>query len=190
MDWRFGVPADEEAELLAATLLRSGVDLAPFSDGQVAIGLNALLFPNYGDTAGRIMAVDVPIERRIAAVAAIGRLYADCLAQRAPPVLGHLSEGAGHPLSFVTYMLWDVSPIDWWAAKDDRLFAAYLGVLEMGLASPNDAVVESALHGLGHLPGERRPAGTRLIDDWLAGAGSARLELRAYAERARSGCIQ
>lgn len=65
-----------------------------------------------------------------------------------------------------------------------------LHVLGRTLRLASEPCREGALHGLGHwhhaYPGQVEAT----IDRWLAGAPTISPELRAYAERARSGCVQ
>ena len=50
-------------------------------------------------------------------------------------------------------MLWDVTPLSYWRGSSDRgavMYPVIVEVMEQALQSPNCAVVESGLHGLGH----------------------------------------
>ncbi len=117
-------------------------------------------------------------------------LYDDILTPRAQPLLGHLSEIGHDPLSSFCYMLWDATGLAYWSERDeaDAVPQAILDVLEHALLSPNDAVVESGLHGLGHRasPARRSAAIARLLEC----RPGLRPELRKYAEAAALGHFQ
>jgi len=189
MDWIFKAAPSEVAELMTSTFVHSGRDLTAYSDRQVSIGLQALLFCNFSDLAHVVSgAGNAP--HRVEVVKSLFPLYRDCLAKRCPPVLGHRSESAGNPLEFLTYMLWDVSPFDVMAHRNKGGTDALIDVLAATLRLPNDACVESALHGLGHFPTQLRPRSERAIDAWLAERPAVRSELLDYARAARMGRIQ
>ncbi len=188
--WGFSAPPALCADLFAATLDRSGSDLDAFTDGEVAVGLDALLFGNLGDMPHKLFGTGVTEPQRLAILRSFLPLYRDCLARRSPPVLGHLDEGKGHPLEYPTYMLWDVTPFDAMARKDEARTDVLLGVLDAALRLPNAACVESALHGLGHWSGPTRPRAVATIDGWLASRPEVRPELFHYARAARTGCIR
>ena len=152
--------------------------------------MKLLLDPVFSTTCHLIRTASVAGSRKASAVAAMSNLYDDVLAKRCAPVLGHLSEIGGEPaLSFICYMMWDVCPLahNWGFGAAGPIADAVVGVLERALESDNDAVVESALHGLGHL--ERRGACREIVERYLLLHPQARSELRAYAEAAASGCV-
>lgn len=189
MHWEFpGAPA-EIADLFICTFMNSGAHLAPYSDGQVSTGLQALLFTNFGDVPHVLTAEGVSEGQRLAILRSFGPLYRDLLAKRAPAVLGHKSESVGNPLEFVTYMLWDVTPFDYWAAKTEERMAALMDVFHDTLRLPNESCVESVLHGLGHLGGTWRSHAQSMIQDWLDEGPCVRADLIAYAKAAQTGCI-
>ncbi len=190
MDWIFRAAAGDIADLVQHTFENSGRDLTEYSDRQVSIGLQALLFCNFADFAHTVAGADVSEAQKIAVLRSMEPLYRDCLAVRSPAVLGHRSETDGNPLEFLTYMLWDVSPFDVMAASTAGMSDALVQTLDATLRLPNPACVESALHGLGHLPKAFRQRGTAVIDGWLAEKPDLRPELLNYARAARTGCIQ
>ena len=112
MNWEFDAKAPEIADLFVATLERSGTDLHRYSDAQVSIGLQALLFMSFGSVGHVLTGAGPTEEQRLAVLRSFRPLYLDCLAHRSPPVLGHLSETQNNPLEFLTYMLWDGNPYD------------------------------------------------------------------------------
>jgi hypothetical protein len=191
-DIDFAAGDAETVALVAATMQRSGEDLARFSERQVKDGL-AFIFNNAcSDTVYALMADGVPPEARLAAIASIRTLYADCFERRCAPVLAHLDEPGGNSLNQSCYMLWDVTSLGYWEGHADKdvFYAAVLALLEDVLASHHDACLESALHGLGHLHAhvpEGRVAG--IIDSFLARRWDLRPELARYARQAAMGYI-
>jgi hypothetical protein len=120
----------------------------------------------------------------------VSRFFAELLAPRCSPSLGHLSE-EGAALNGVTYMWWESFP--GFANPDDPqrepVDEAELACLKSILALDSAACQEAALHGLGHWV-RREPGCERIIDDYLAAGNAARRELMGYARAARGGCIQ
>ena len=190
MDWTFKAAPSDIAELMTSTFVHSGRDLADYSDRQVSIGLQALLFGNFSNFVHEVSEPTVSDPLKVDVIESMLPLYRECLAQRSPPVLGHKSESVGNPLEFLTYMLWDVSPFDVMAHRTTGGTDALLEVLTAALRLPNDACVESALHGLGHFPRSLRHRADTVIDQWLAEKPAVRPELLDYARAARTGCIQ
>lgn len=198
MNWSFDLRPGEMADLFIATMERSGNDLKPFTDYQVAIGLETLLFNSHAGVPHELTGGGVSEEQKVAVLGSLWPLYRDCLDRRSPPGLGHLNETGYDRLAYVTYMLWDVSTYDVMAKKTAARWETLMAVLSNALRLSNPACVESALHGLGHLAGSRRGfgAGARpeqarsVITDWLAEKPAVRPELLAYAASARDGCIQ
>jgi hypothetical protein len=177
------------AELFEVTMRRSGEDLAPFDDEAVGGGLSLILDGSLSDFGYRIRTGAVAIERKVNALSAMRSLYEQVLEPRCDPRLGHLSETGHSRLSYICYMLWDVTQIAYWTPGDETgpLPRAVLDVLEWTLDSGNDAVVESGLHGLGHLAtAERR---RDIIGRMLDRRSDLRPDLRRYAEACSLGCM-
>lgn len=160
-----------------------------FSDAQIAQGLDGLVnTAAVGDQPWMRDPV-TPAEERAAAWDSVARFFADLLAPRCSPTLGHLSED-GAPLNMRAYMWWDAfpgftNPDD---AQRELVDRAELACLEAVLALDSVACQEAALHGLGHwVP--REPRCEAIIDAFCGGGRAARPELLTYARAARSGCI-
>lgn len=190
MDWTFDASARDLADLYRYGMDHCGSAFEAYTDRQLAVGLNALLFCVYSNIAEEVMGRHADEQRAVAAIRSLARLYSDGLTARSPHVLGHLSERSENPLWYVTYMLWDVSPIDQYALKTDARIDALFATFEAGLASSNIACVESALHGLGHASDKIRPRAQRAITAWIDSGPNVRPELIAYAKRAHGGRIQ
>jgi len=185
-DWIVKAKPAVLAEPYIRTFRHSGRDLSRFSDKAVATGLDVLLFSHASSCVTDLSGPNVTVAQKGRIFNAVTALYSDCLRHRSPSVLGHLSETRNNPLEYVTYMLWDVSPLEQLRKQDDRIAMAFHEMLSATLELDHDGCVESALHGLGHYGG---PARQTIIDSYLGRHPNARPELRAYAERAKTGMI-
>jgi len=79
MDWDFPGVGAQLIIPFTRTMEQSGTDLSRFTDRQVAIGLQSLLFSNFGHIAYRLPTLAVDVDAKIAAIASLSRLYSDCL---------------------------------------------------------------------------------------------------------------
>ena len=161
-----------------------------FSDAQIAQGLTGLINTMAVGDQPWMRDPITPADERAKAWDAVSHFFADLLAPRCSPALGHLSEEGG-PLNCVTYMWWESFP--GFANPDDPqrelVDEAELACLKSILALESSACQEAALHGLGHWI-RRESRCERIIDDYLAAGNAARPELIDYARAARGGCIQ
>lgn len=189
-DGEFRATDAEIVDLFEVTMRRSGADLAKYSNAVLGGGLSIILDAAVSDISHAVRRAAVAKERKVNAVSGLRVLYDEILTPRAKPFLGHLSEAGNDRLSYVCYMLWDVTGLAHWAERDeaDAVPQAILEVLEHALASPNDAVIESGLHGLGHLVSPKRAKAA--VDTLLVRRPDLRLELKRYAEACSLGCIQ
>ncbi len=80
-----------------------------FSDAQIAQGLTGLINTMAVGDQPWMRDPVTPANERAAAWDAIAQFFADVLAPRCSPTLGHLSE-EGAPLNLVTYMWWESFP--------------------------------------------------------------------------------
>lgn len=188
-DHEFKASPTEITELITTTNTRCGVDLARYSDRQVNEGLCYIFSQCCTEVAYAIKSCSVPLELRLQAVRSVRHLYTDCFESRCAPLLDR--EMSSNPLNFMCCMLWDVAPIAWWEDDPDRamFYDAILNVLEPILYSSNDACVEGALHGLGHIKfytDERVPA---VIGRFLGQRRDLRKELVEYAQACATGFI-
>jgi hypothetical protein len=186
--------ADEIVELFTYTMNTSGTELSCFSDSQVGVGLDNLLNNHFADVANTVRDGEVSNNKKIAALRSLKVLYRDCLTRRAAPALGHLDEKAVcKPLNGICYMLWDVTPLSYWPDADQGavMYPVIIEVMEAALQSPNCAVIESGLHGLGHTVYKCETAAVAVIDRFVEmRRGHVRDELISYALQARTGMIQ
>lgn len=189
-DGAFKASDAELVDLFEVTMRRSGADLSGYPDHVLGGGLSIILDASLSDFSHAVRRAPVAKERKVNAVSALRVLYDEILTARARPCLGHLSEAGHDRLSYICYMLWDVTGLAYWSRQDegDAVPQAILDVLEHALESPNDAVIESGLHGLGHLAAAERARVA--IDRLFARRPDLRPELKKYAEACSLGCIQ
>jgi hypothetical protein len=182
---------DEIIDLFTYTMLHSGSELLRFTDAQLGHGLQHLCW-NSASNVVHAVHDHHSLDRKLRALRSIKRLYQDCLTPRAPQVLGHLSEGAAcKPLAYFCYMFWEASPLDYW--PDNVLgpvaYPVVAEVMETALYSPNLAVIESGLHGLGHMVYKYKAA-AQIIDRFVSERrNTVRTEIIDYALAARTGMI-
>jgi hypothetical protein len=192
-----GFSTDEICAATIQTFERSDRDLARFSARAVGCGLKVLVDPIFSD-------LDRHLYRRADVLAAFSDLYSKCLSVRSPPVLGSLSEPAdpaAAELGTITYMLWDITSLNYWPDDHDHqtFVPPFLDMLErVIMTNDNPACIESALHGIGHVSGYRRHLAAtsyaderraQIIDAFLAQRHMLRPELMDYARAARTGII-
>ena len=188
-------------DLIVKTFTRAGVDLQPFSDERVALGLE--LITGVGEDAlRRIYDADVTTSERLADINSVYILFRDCLALRCSDCS---EKTAGH-LDTYAYMFWDDSFLCInnivHARVDDKeeLIEAVLDVLERTLTIPNATCQQAAIHGLGHArdsikdycqKGKRRTNWLKRIDEILRRYCLSTTDepLKAYAYQARTETI-
>jgi len=196
-DWRFDADAtdvkasEEQIVTFVARMLNNyESDVDPYSDWQIAMGLDFVFNNACSDYAFHLRNRPVALEQRIAAIGAIKELYTRCFDPRCEPALGHLAE-EGNPLNEICYMFWDTSPLGYCEDSPDKkdLYKATSEVMEHALHLDNIACVESGLHGLGHLSPYYPPA-RDIIKRFVRQAGDLDQSILEYAEAAREGCIQ
>lgn len=188
----FTAASNELAALVAHTLENCGRDLAKFSDEQIHHGLNYIFSNSCSDVVFALMDESVPTALRLRAIAAVKILYQDCFNPRCAPVLGHIDEPGSNPLNSICYMLWDTSPLGYWENRPnkDAFYSAVVEVMAETLKLSNSACVESALHGLGHAQPYYTGKVVEVIDLYLRRNAFVSSQLKEYALRAKSGCIQ
>ena len=179
-------------ELVALTMENCGVDLAKYSNTQVAHGLKYIFSCSCSDIVFALMDDSVAISLRLRAIASLKSLYRDCFTPRCDPALGHLSDPCENPLNYPCHMLWDFSPLSYWESRSNKytFYGAVVDVLEDALLSPNPACVESALHGLGHIQSSYDDRVSQVITNYLKKNKNLLPALRAYAESAKVGNVQ
>lgn len=136
-EWFFDIHAPgfeasdrEITELFICTMKNSGRDLLRFSDAQTNQGLNYLFSNSCSNLVFSIMDGAFAIELKLDAIRSIEILYTDCFAIRCSPTLSHLDELVCSPLNHICYMLWDVTPLNYWEGRPERI-EAYTAVVDV-----------------------------------------------------------
>jgi hypothetical protein len=193
-------PFGEEEDAMRAFLFyqqlcrQPGRDLANYTDAQLGQGLTYLFDGSVSNIVFGFKAADVSVEEKAAALRSLSVLFKEVFVPRCPPVLSAFSQEPISPMKYICYMFWDVTPLSQWPAitKADRrtYYDAIAWVMEQCLYMPNPAVVESGLHGLGHMVFDYPAVATPIIDAYLAKNKKSEGHLMNYARSARTGMIQ
>lgn len=180
-------PREEIPPLISETFERSDDLLARFSDAQLDQGFWYLFGPRSGDFSGLLLEASIPLSIRVRAIRSFTPLFAQLMAVRCSPDLGHLDKISEGSLNSSCYMWWDWLWFELGCEiRDGSIAAEITAVLRRQLVIPHDACRESALHGIGHWV-KTIPDVAQLVDEFLAANPTLRPELAAYAEKARRG---
>lgn len=182
-----------EQELAYATRLFSDpvAVLDGYTDEEVGIGIWSVLDSGAAATTLSFGDTSLPLDERIGGVRAITTLYRDVFAVRCAERLGHLEEQEGR-LEMACYMFWDIAAFGGTPGEraGNLLEDAVLDVLDLALRLPHAACQESAIHGLGHRVTRHPERAPAILDRWLRSGMCRDDRLVAYANAARTGCIQ
>lgn len=165
-------------------------DVAKYSDWQIGMGLDYVFNGSCSDFAFALRDKPAPLEKRLAAIQSLKLMYAHCFETRCEPVLGHWDE-RGNSLNHICYMLWDVTPLDYFEGNPDGqgIHGAVIDVMKYALSLSNIACIESGLHGLGHLT-FHNPQAAQIIQAFIKNAKGLDSRLLSYAQAAQTGYIQ
>lgn len=168
----------------------AGVDLAPYSDDQVGMGLNHVMSNNAGDIPHMVNDPCVPLADAMRMMRALPTLWLDCIGPRLDTAHRKIGSSSDR-LYFVSYMWFDVWPT-FWNAKDipqwqDAMWQVFCEML----ATPSREAQVSALHGIGH-EGVRlnRPKALKAHMDTYIRSVRNDDELKTYAQAAACGMVQ
>jgi hypothetical protein len=187
----FSAEEPEIAELIELTFRNSATDLPRFTDAQLNQGLWYLTSTACSDYFFALRSENVPLVRRLSAIASIAVLYRDFFQQRCTKTLSHLNQEPRSPLNSICYMFWDICPISYICGYPDeqQLADACFSVLDATFSIDHLACREAAIHGYGEFscsyPERVEQALDRLLETEI---GDARL--REYAHNARYHYIQ
>lgn len=182
-------------DFIAGLCANPGMQLAGYSDDQVGQGLTFIFDGSCSNLTHGFKQAPVAFEHREAALLSLWNLFREVLAPRCAPMLAAGSPVASPPLGYICYMFWDITPLaGQWSglSKSERraYYAAVARVMEQCLTVANPAVVESGLHGLGHMVFEYPAVATPILDAFLAKNRQRQDALIQYARAARTGLIQ
>ncbi|MDB6069098.1 MAG: hypothetical protein JWL81_269 [Verrucomicrobiales bacterium] len=187
----FSAEEPEIAELIELTFCNSATDLQRFTDAQLNQGLWYLASPACSDYFFALRSKEVPLARRLSAIASITVLYRDCFQPRCTQTLSHLDQQPSSPLNAICYMFWDICPISYLCDYPDeqQLADACFAVLADTFAIEHIACREAAIHGYGEFscsyPERVEQALDRVLETEIAND-----LLREYAHSARFHSIQ
>ena len=202
-DWYWGDAADRIEEKLPYTdpdsfnVIEAALDQLPdlagrYSAWQIATGFEYLF--NNVLSSYPFLFQDERIEeaRRVSTVGKLFSLFDTVFRHAAAWTHGpahqqrDLTAGPQGYVNIVCYMFWDNCPLADLGIPAIR--SACIDVMERCLGIPNNAVIESALHGLGHLaPSDKRAAG---LAAGFADRGIGHPALITYARAASAGYVQ
>jgi hypothetical protein len=167
------------AERIRRLFSSAGTVLGPYSDHQVAHGLQVIVNGSIGGLIVALADPRVPVALRTTALRSIVTLFAEVFAPRLPDS----EESTDKPLGDLCFMFWDVIAL----GRGDE--DTKLDVLEDTLALDSLACQRAALHGLGHLHMYEPTHVPEIVDRWLQRRRDAPAELLAYARTARDGMV-
>jgi hypothetical protein len=129
--------------------------------------------------------------QKLAVLRNLSNLFEQVFAPRCAPELSAGSQDGSFPINTTCYMFWDVTPISVWNTGDEAqaYYFAIADVMRRCLRSSNPAVIESALHGLGHLTEIQPKISTPIIDNFLKNNNHQEEKLIHYAKSARAGMV-
>lgn len=202
--WQAGAEADEPFngedpltvfDFMAQLVHTPATGLAGYSDDQIGQGLQFIFSGDCSGLSHAFKSAPVSFEQREEVLRKLWHLFRDVLVPRCPPVLAARSQEKLLPLPYICYMFWDVCPLSGqWpgVGKTERraYYEAVAWVMQQCLTVPNPAVVESGLHGLGHMVIDYPAVATPILDAYLARYKNRQDALAQYARAARTGGIQ
>ena len=179
-------------EVLHPALTNFKVLLSNYTVYQLSNALEYIFNPSLGTYGIVFQDESLDKGKRVETLQALSDFILYIYEDTAEPVLGHLSEvpknKKNNHLNGTCYMFWDTACIPYEGAKD--ITEACLAVMGKCARSKNLAVVEGALHGLGHAwPSYEYPIIQKYIDLANIGHGPKSSALRAYAQNARIGYV-
>jgi hypothetical protein len=167
------------------------IDLAPYSNQQVGMGLNYVMSNSVSDIPHMVNDLSVTLADAMYMMEVLPSLWRDCIGPRLEEAQAQGDEGGVKRLNFVCYMWFDVWPTFWNAkhipAWRDAQWRVFCEMLDM----PYREVQRSALHGIGHNGRylERQTAIDQRIARFVATTKDD-TELANYARAAACGMVQ
>jgi hypothetical protein len=175
--------SEELVTAIQRLCLNSGLDLARFTNLQVAGGLTYIFNNSFSDFSFSLLDENVAPDLRSKTLLSLSCLFSDCFAVRCTNETSHgLKKSSEDPLNSICYMFWDVSPLSNGGQE-------VLQVMENSLYLKNIACVESGLHGLGHRFYYDEQRVEKIIDKFLASDLKIDDGLIEYAKNARKGYV-
>lgn len=198
-DWRWDIdiePVEVPSKIFPDFVIQFHEDLPnlikTYTVWQLAMGIDVIFNANVADYVFDWRDGEASLEKKTEAILSMKKLYSECFFKLCRPRLGHLSEDMNELENFC-YMIWDVSPLSYCENNDqkDRFYKVIAEVMEYALSLNNIACKESALHGLGHLISPPYyPEAKDIIQNFIDKNKNADHRIIAYAQNAKTGCIQ
>lgn len=170
----------------------AGRDLAPYTNDQIAVGLDYLTSPSAGGVSTSWGAGPLSLEDGLRFLQALPVLWHEVFAKRLPDDRKPIGSGSGGRLDGLCYMWFDVWTAPFTLVLKSEWREALWAALEHLLSSSARAVQVSALHGIGHLRQDLkldRDIDARM-DRFIAAVDPTDAELRHYALAAKAGAVQ
>jgi hypothetical protein len=189
---KFNATAREWVLIQTVLFSRVGVDLAPFSNEQVGMGLNYIMDSGIGRPASCIFDESVSKDERLALLTHLPTLWRDCIGARLNDVLAPIGSVTHGRLGYVCYMWFDVWSPAYISQSDENWSKAFWAMLKEILASNVREVQIAALHGIGHCAvgfGFDREVEEAVRAFWL-NLKDTDEELKSYAKAAAKGMVQ
>ncbi len=180
----------EWTRILALLFQNAGIDLAPFTDQQVGMGLNYVMSNSVSNLSFHPTDATVPFSEAMRMIEAFPILWRDCIGPRTKHIHAPIGASAGM-LGYVCYMWFDVTPMFRLASTEPAWRDALQKTLFAILKISSREVVIAALHGIGHHINDLDAEQTASeVAACLKRMDSNDLELIEYARSALKGRVQ
>lgn len=182
----------EETATYVATLFESPrFLLTRYSEGQIAHGLQFLLFTAASNCSFVIIDELIPVQLRMRVIQSLFFLNKDLFASICSDYCGGPEQSKKRPADFVCFMMWDDGILKLAPDRPEQAMIdkALLSVLQDILRLPSVPCQKSALHGLGHAHYDYPNEVIEIVDKYLAEPTNIRGDLVEYALRAREGSV-
>lgn len=182
-----------ELEVLHTCFTKKTKLLSGYSIYQLANGIDCIFNPSLSNLGFCFRNKNLSLKKQKETILGLFSLFSNTFNESVEPILGHLgeivSDARNEHLNHICYMFWDTASIPFKCS--DGVALACLEVMKKCACSNNVAVVEGAIHGLGHMIGYGHDEDVRrYIDGANFGYCSRTTALRRYAEAAKQGRIQ
>jgi hypothetical protein len=152
----FDLSDSETAELIIYALQNCAQELLPLKEKKLCAGLKNIFNPSFGNYIYSLRTHNVTQIQRLMTIRSCTKLYSELFEVRCKPICSHLSEPGGTDLNHVCFMLWDVTPLNYWENWENpvekfELESAIIDLFRTVLQTSNNvACIESVLHGINH----------------------------------------
>lgn len=161
-------------------------ELKPYSNEQIAFGLEYLINPSCGSWCYSFTAPSGPRDLKRKAILSMKEIFLHLFACRCESM--PFKSSKKNRINWLCYMWWDIFPRHGVpSSKDyDEIDQAILEVLRSILTSNNSACVESAIHGLSHWMISYPEIATEILESC---SSKVPVALKSYYQSALSGDV-